>query len=77
MLAAIQARLVADWRQAASWWSIRWAMIGAILLPLLQMVPDMPDAVQGIFPAAVRAILAGLWCIASIVSRLIAQKKHG
>lgn len=67
--------LVDDWREATRWWSVRWAALGAILLPLLTMVPSMPDEIQGILPPSVRAAAAVLWCVASIAFRLMAQKK--
>lgn len=73
MLSALKARLVDDWCNATKWWSVRWNAVGAILLPLMTMVPDMPDAVKEMFPTPVRAIVAGLWCVISIGFRVWAQ----
>lgn len=75
-LAALESRLVNDWRQASRWWSVRINALGAILLPLLTLVPSMPGEIQALFPAPVRAILAAAWCVAAIIARMTAQKKH-
>lgn len=74
LLAAVRARLVDDWRQASAWWSVRINAVGALLLPLLTMVPSMPPEVQAMLPPTLRAALVGLWCLAAIAARLIAQK---
>jgi hypothetical protein len=74
ILQRIKAHLVDDWRYASQWWSVRWNAIGAVVLPLMTLVPELPASVQGLFPPAVRAIVAGLWCVASIGFRLLAQK---
>lgn len=71
--AALRARLVDDWRQATEWWSVRWNALGAVVLPLLTMVPSLPAEVQALLPPAVRAIAAALWCVAAIGFRLWAQ----
>jgi hypothetical protein len=67
-------RLVDDWRQASHWWSVRMNAIGALLLPVVTLVPSMPVEVQALLPPAARAVLVALWCVASIAVRLIAQK---
>jgi hypothetical protein len=77
MLERIQARLVDDWRDARHWWSVRWNALGAILLPLLTAVPSMPDEIQAMLPEWLRVTAAGLWCIAAIAFRLMAQKRDG
>lgn len=66
---------VDNWRKATKWWSVRMNAAGAVLLPLLMLVPQMPKEVQELLPPAARAIVAGLWCILNIVVRLKAQKK--
>lgn len=75
LLAAIKARLVDDWCNATKWWSVRWNALGAIVLPLMQAVPTMPEEVQAVFPVAVRAVVACLWCVIAIYFRVYAQKK--
>jgi hypothetical protein len=68
-------RLVADWRTITKFWSVRWNALGAIVLPLMQAVPSMPPEVQALFPVAVRAIIAGLWCVIAIYFRVYVQPK--
>ena len=77
MMDLLKARLVDDWREASRWWSVRLNALGAILLPLLTMVPSMPAEVQALLPPALRALLVALWCVASIAARLWAQKPRG
>lgn len=77
MIEVIKSRLVADWRNASRWWSVRMNAIGALLLPLLTLVPSMPPEIQAIFPPSVRAGLAAAWCIATIAVRLMAQRTNG
>ncbi len=74
-MSLLRDRLICDWRQASKWWSVRMNAIGALLLPALTMVPSMPPEVQAMLPLKVRALLIGLWCIASLGARVIAQKK--
>jgi hypothetical protein len=74
LMAAVRARLVDDWRQAGRWWSVRLNALGALLLPLLTMVPSMPAEVQEALPPALRAVLVALWCLAAIAVRVWAQK---
>lgn len=66
---------VDNWRKAMKWWSVRMNLIGAALLPLLMLVPQMPAEIQALLPPAVRAIAAGLWCVINIIVRLKAQPK--
>lgn len=66
---------VENWRKALKWWSVRMNLIGAALLPLLTLVPQMPKEVQDLLPPAARAIVAGAWCLLNIVVRLKAQPK--
>jgi hypothetical protein len=68
---------VDNWRTASKWWSVRMNAIGAMLLPLLMLVPQMPAEIQALLPPAIRAIVAGLWCLLNIVVRLKSQKKVG
>lgn len=75
MLGAIEARLVADWHTISKFWSVRMAAIGAILYPLLIAVQAMPAEVQAIFPVEYRAIVAGLYAMASLVTRVVIQPK--
>jgi hypothetical protein len=74
-LAPLKERLVSDWCEATRWWSVRWNALGAILLPLMTMTPDMPSAIRDMFPSPVRATVAGLWCLTAIGFRLWSQKK--
>lgn len=66
--------LIPEWRMAKHWWSVRWNAVGAIILPLMQAVPEMPDTVQQALPVAVRATIAALWCMIAIYFRVYAQK---
>lgn len=66
---------VDNWRKAAKFWSVRWAAIGAVLLPLMQMVPVFPNEIQALLPLWLRAPIAGIWCIVFIAFRMTAQKK--
>jgi hypothetical protein len=66
---------VENWRTATKWWSVRMNAIGAVLLPLLMLVPQMPAEIQNLLPPSARAIVAGAWCLLNIVVRLKAQKK--
>lgn len=77
ILASIQARLVADWRDASGWWSVRWAALGTILLPVMTVVPSLPAEVQAMLPPSVRVIVTGLWSLVYIALRVTAQKKPG
>jgi sugar phosphate permease len=71
---AFCSRLIDDWHRALKLWSIRINAAGAIILPLLTMVPALPAEIQALFPPAVRAIIAALWCVAAIAARLVKQK---
>jgi hypothetical protein len=75
MLEKLKARLVADWRDASHWWSVRMNALGAILYPLLISVQAMPPEVQAIFPLKYRALAAGLFSLAALLARVWAQKK--
>jgi hypothetical protein len=90
MLEKLKARLVADWRDASHWWSVRMNALGAILYPLLISVQAMPpearrvqainalplpEEVQAIFPLKYRALAAGLFSLAALLARVWAQKK--
>lgn len=68
-------RLVADWGTIAKFWSVRINAAGVLLLPLLQMVPVMPEPVQALLPLKVRAITAGVYCMIAIAARVWPQKK--
>lgn len=63
------------WRDGLRWWSVRWAAVGAVLLPLMQMVPVFPHEIQELLPLWVRAPVAGAWCLVFIVLRMKAQKR--
>lgn len=73
----IEARLVADWRDALKWWSVRWNAAGAVLMPLLMSVPSMPPEIQALLPESLRAVIAALWCSAAIGFRVWGQKSDG
>ena len=76
MLEHLKARLVADWRTIMKWWSVRWAALGAVLLPTLQVIPaTLPPDLQALLPPSVRAIITGLWCLGFIVLRAWAQQR--
>jgi hypothetical protein len=66
---------VDNWRKALGFMSVKMNLIGAALLPVLTLVPQMPKEVQDLLPPALRAGLAGAWCLLNIVVRLKAQPK--
>jgi hypothetical protein len=69
-------RLVADWREISGYWSVRWAAAGALLLPLLQVLPNvMPVQIAALLPTNARAMVDALWCVGFIVLRAWSQKK--
>jgi hypothetical protein len=65
---------VDNWRKALQFWSVRLNLIGAALLPVLMLVPQMPAEMQNLLPPTARAIAAGAWCIVNIAVRLKSQK---
>jgi hypothetical protein len=68
-------RFLSDLSIATKFWSVRWNALGAVVLPLMQAVPSMPPEVQAMFPLAVRAVVACLWCVIAIYFRVYVQKK--
>jgi hypothetical protein len=73
----LREQLVDDARQAWRWWSVRWAALGAIMLPLLQVLPPaLPPELQALLPPSVRAITTGLWCIGFLILRVAAQGRR-
>jgi hypothetical protein len=75
MLEAIRSRLVEDAHDWHKWWSVRWAAVGAVLLPTLEMLPSMPQEIQSLIPPAYRAAAAFFWMAGAIAFRLLAQRK--
>lgn len=75
LLDAIKARLIDECRRWWKLWSVRWNALGALLMPLLILVPALPNEVQGLMPLKARAVAAGLYCLIGIALRLTAQKK--
>jgi hypothetical protein len=75
MWGAIHDRLVADWRTMMKFWSVRMSAIGALLYPLLISVQAMPPEIQAMFPLEYRAIAAGLFALASLITRVVIQPK--
>jgi hypothetical protein len=75
MLEKIEARLVDDWHKILRFWSVQWAMLGAIILPLLATAPQtLPPEVLAIIPPSMRALITCLWCVMFIVFRAWQQK---
>lgn len=71
----IENHLVEDWRKMMRWWSVQWALLGAVLLPLLNAAPQvLPTEIANMLPPAVRATATGLWCVMFIVFRAWQQK---
>lgn len=68
-------RLVADWRTITKFWSVRMTAFGAILYPLLIAVQALPPEVQALFPLKYRALAAGLYAVASLITRVVIQPK--
>lgn len=62
--------LIDNWRRAWNFLSVKWAALGAIVLPIMQLAPVFPKEVQELLPVWVRAPVAALWCILFIVFRL-------
>lgn len=74
-MTCLRERLVADWATIAKFWSVRMNAIGVVLYPLLIAVQTMPPEVQAMFPVQYRAILAGIYSLASIAARVWPQQK--
>jgi uncharacterized membrane-anchored protein len=68
-------RLVADWGTITKFWSVRWAALGTFLLPIMTVVPSLPNEVQALLPPTVRVIVTGLWSLIYIALRVWPQKK--
>lgn len=71
----LQDRLVADWRTIARFWSVQWAFLGTILLPVMTIVPSLPPEVQAMLPPTVRVLVTGAWSLIYIALRVWPQKK--
>jgi len=75
---SIEEKLVDDWHELTHWWSVRWAAIGAVVLPAINLIPaTLPPEAAALFPPSVRAIISCIWCLGYIVLRVMAQKKPG
>jgi hypothetical protein len=74
-LSNLHDRLVCDWRTILKFWSVRWAALGTFLLPIMTIVPSLPEEVQAMLPPAVRVIVTGLWSLIYIALRVWPQKK--
>lgn len=68
-------RLVADWRTIMRLWSVQMNAIGVVIYPLLIAVQALPPEVQAVFPLKYRAIAAGVYAMASLLTRVIIQPK--
>lgn len=75
MIERLKALMVVDCHNILRWWSVRWAALGAVLLPLMQMVPVFEPEVQALLPLWLRVPITCLWCVIFIVLRVTAQKK--
>lgn len=62
--------LIENWRRAWTFLSVKWAALGAIVLPIMQLVPSLPKEVQDILPVWVRAPVAFIWCVVFVLLRL-------
>jgi len=62
--------LIENWRRALHFLSVKWALLGTVVLPIMQLAPVFPKEVQELLPVWVRAPVAGIWCILFIVFRL-------
>lgn len=71
----LQDRLVCDWQTIAKFWSVRWAALGTFLLPIMTIVPSLPNEVQAMLPPTVRVIVTGAWSLIYIALRVWPQKK--
>lgn len=75
MLEAIKAGLVDDWRRLLHWWSVQWALVGAVVLPLVAMAPQVfPTDLLPLFPPSVRGIVPAVWCLIFVILRAWQQK---
>lgn len=76
-------RLVANWRSAWRWWSIRLNALGLLILGLVQFDPVaalyvwslMPPAVQAILPRNFLTIIGLALFALSMIARLVKQPK--
>jgi hypothetical protein len=75
MLKTLEKRLVADYATIVGWWSVRWAALGVVLLPIMTVVPSLPLEVQALLPPSVRVIVTGLWSLLYIALRAWPQRK--
>jgi hypothetical protein len=75
LLQALRDRLVCDLRTIVRLWSVQWAALGTFLLPIMTIVPSLPNEVQALFPPKVRIILTGAWSLIYIALRVWPQKK--
>jgi hypothetical protein len=53
----------------------RLVWLGTFLLPIMTIVPSLPNEVQALFPPKVRIILTGGWSLIYIALRVWPQKK--
>lgn len=75
MWGKLQQRLVADWGVIVRLWSVQMNAVGVVIYPLLIAVQAMPPEVQSLFPLKYRAIAAGVYAMASLVTRVVIQPK--
>lgn len=74
-MTCLRDRFVADWQTIMKFWSVRWAALGTVLLPIMTVVPSLPPEVQALLPPGVRVIVTGAWSLIYIVLRVWPQKK--
>jgi uncharacterized membrane-anchored protein len=74
-VSCLRDRLVADWQTIIRFWSVQWAALGTILLPIMTVVPSLPAEVQALLPPTVRVIVTGAWSLIYIALRVWPQKK--
>lgn len=71
----VKTHLVDDWRRVLHFWSVQWALLGSVVLPIMAMAPQiLPPEILALFPPAVRGTVTGVWCILFIVFRAWQQK---
>lgn len=61
---------IENWRRALHFLSVKWALLGTVVLPVMQLAPVFPKEIQELLPLWLRAPIAGVWCLLFIVFRL-------
>jgi hypothetical protein len=77
MLARLQAKLVADWREAWRWSSVRLHLIAAAVGLLYEAMPVLDPSIAAMLPAQRQAKAIGLYALIGLILRLTKLKANG